>query len=87
MLAVAPPDGPDNKVKNGLIGAAAVDTKAVDVRQDSGVVGMATSGVAQAELAGRSILSYSICSRSRIKLPIHSFFSMAQTLYVFQFLL
>jgi len=43
----------DNKVKIGLIGAAvaAVDTKAVDVRQDSGV-GVASGGTAQAELAG-----------------------------------
>jgi hypothetical protein len=44
----------DNKVKIGLIGAAAAaaaDTKAVDVRQDSGV-GVASGGMAQVEPAG-----------------------------------
>src|SRR6267142_2515294 len=68
----------DNKVKIRLIGAAAaVDTKAVDVRQDSGV-SMASGGIAQleAELAGTvdAIFHHSICYRSRIELPIHSYF-------------
>jgi hypothetical protein len=47
----------DNKVKIGLIGAEV----AVDVRQDSGVVGVASGGVVQAwskrNAQGRSILS------------------------------